>query len=74
VILVNTRKSVTRDCVVVARRADDGYVVKHVSRCGRKSLELSSFNSEYAPFTIDRLPGAIIGVVVARLVRDGGEA
>lgn len=71
VILVNTRKSVTRDCIVVARRAEDGYVVKHVTRCGKETLELSSFNSEYAPFTIERSPGSVVGVVVARLVRDG---
>ncbi|HEY7898693.1 MAG TPA: S24 family peptidase [Gemmatimonadaceae bacterium] len=76
VILVNPRKAVTRDCIVVARRADDGYengyVVKHVTRCGKSVLELSSFNSEYAPFTIERTPGAVVGVVVARLVRGGG--
>lgn len=72
VILVNTRQSVTRDCIVVARRADSGYVVKHVTRCSKAMLELSSFNSEYAPFTIDRVPGAIVGVVTARLVREGG--
>lgn len=72
VILVNTRKSVTRDCIVVARRTEHGYVVKHVTRCGKAMLELSSFNSEYAPFTIERSPGAIVGVVVAKLVRDAG--
>jgi SOS-response transcriptional repressor LexA len=71
VIVVDTRKPVTRDCIVVARRAEDGYVVKHVTRCGKQTLELSSFNSEYAPFTIERTPGAIVGVVVAKLVRDG---
>lgn len=72
VILVNTRKHVTRDCIVVARRAEDGYVVKHVTRCGKTTVELSSFNREYAPFTIERSPGAIVGVVVAKLVRGGG--
>lgn len=71
VILVNTRKPVTRDCIVVARRAEDGYVVKHVTRCGRGALELSSFNSAYEPFVIDRVPGSVVGVVVAKLVRDG---
>lgn len=72
VILVSARKPVTLDCIVVARRADDGYVVKHVTRRDRTKLELSSFNKEYAPFDIERTPGAIIGVVVARLVRDEG--
>lgn len=70
VILVNTRKPVTRDCIVVARRAENGYVVKHVTRCGRAALELSSFNSAYEPFVIDRVQGAVVGVVVAKLVRD----
>ena len=70
VILVNTRKAVTRDCMVVARRAENGYVVKHVTKCGRAALELSSFNSAYEPFVIDRVPGAVVGVVIAKLVRD----
>jgi len=72
VILVNTRKPVTRDCMVVARRAEDGYVVKHVTRCGRAELELSSFNNAYEPFVIERAPGTVVGVVIAKLVRDGG--
>jgi len=72
VILVNVRKPVTLDCIVVARRAEDGYVVKHVTRCDRARLELSSFNREYAPFEIERRPGAIVGVVVAKLVRGAG--
>jgi SOS-response transcriptional repressor LexA len=71
VILVNTHSTVTRDSIVVARRADDGYVVKHVTRCGRAELELSSFNPEYAPFVIERGQGVIVGVVVARLARSG---
>jgi SOS-response transcriptional repressor LexA len=70
VILVSTRKPVSRDCIVVARRAEDGYVVKHVTRCGRATLELSSFNSAYTPFVIERTRGAIVGVVVAKLVRE----
>jgi SOS-response transcriptional repressor LexA len=73
VILVNTQRPVARDCLVVARHGEDGYVVKHVTRCGKAVLELSSFNREYAPFTIERSPGVVIGVVVARLER-GGES
>jgi SOS-response transcriptional repressor LexA len=72
VILVNTRKAVTLDCIVVARRSENGYVVKHVTRCGKAEIELSSFNSEYSPFTIERSPGVIVGVVIARLARGGG--
>jgi SOS-response transcriptional repressor LexA len=74
VILVNTQRSVARDCLVVARHGEDGYVVKHVTRCGKTALELSSFNTEYAPFTIERSPGVVIGVVVARLEHGGIEA
>ncbi len=74
VLLINTQRPVARDCVVVARRGENGYVVKHVTRCGKVSLELSSFNTEYAPFTIERTQDAIVGVVIARLDRDGGES
>lgn len=74
VLLINTQRPVARDCVVVARRGENGYVVKHVTRCGRTSLELSSFNREYAPFTIERTQDAIVGVVVAKLDRNGGDS
>jgi len=69
VIIVDPRRRVTRDALVVARRPDDGYVVKYVSRLTRPALELSSFHSAYPPFTIARVTGSIVGVVVARLRR-----
>lgn len=69
VLVVDPRRRVTRDVLVVARRPDDGYVVKYVSRLTRGALELSSFNTAYAPFAIARVEGAVIGVVVARLRR-----
>jgi SOS-response transcriptional repressor LexA len=69
VLVVDPRRRVTRDVLVVARRPDDGYVVKYVSRLTRGALELSSFNTAYEPFTIARVEGAIVGVVVARLRR-----
>ncbi len=72
VILVSARKPVLPDSIVVARRGEDGYVVKYVTQCDRRKLELSSFNREYAPFEIERRPGAIIGVVVAKLVSEVG--
>ena len=71
VILVSARKPVTLDSIVVARRAEDGYVVKHVTMCEKAKLQLSSFNREYTPFVIERSPGTIIGVVIAKLVREG---
>lgn len=74
VILVDTRLRVRRDVIAVARRSDEGYVVKHVSRCTTRLLELSSLNPVYPPFTIARDPAAIIGVVVALLTREGKEA
>lgn len=67
VILVDTRLRVRRDVIAVARRPDEGYVVKHVSRCTARELELSSFNPAYLPFTIARDPATIMGVVVALL-------
>jgi SOS-response transcriptional repressor LexA len=66
VILVQPRAKVTRDSVIVARRPEDGYVVKHVARVGRAVLELASLNPAYAPFTVARDPGSVVGVVVAR--------
>lgn len=68
-ILVDTRAPVDRDTVVVARRPEDGYVVKYVSRLTRVTMELSSFNAEYAPFTIARDRNTVVGVVAARLTR-----
>lgn len=74
VILVDTHMQVRRDVVAVARRSDDGYVVKHVSRCTGGLLELSSLNPAYPPFTIARDPAAIIGVVVAVLTHEGRDS
>lgn len=69
VIVVDPHASLAEHSVIVARRPEDGYVVKYVSRLTRRTMELSSFNAEYAPFTITRRPGAFVGSVVARLTR-----
>ncbi|MGI8508417.1 MAG: S24 family peptidase [Gemmatimonadaceae bacterium] len=69
-ILIDTRTPVTRGAIVVARRPEDGYVVKYVSRLSRSTMELSSFNAEYKPFTIARDQNSVVGVVAARLARD----
>lgn len=66
-ILVDTRAKLAEDSIVVARRPEDGYVVKYVSRLTRAMMELSSFNAEYSPFTIARDRDAVVGVVAARL-------
>jgi len=67
VILVQPRAKVIRDSVIVARRLEDGYVVKHVARVGRTEWELASLNPAYAPFTIARDPALVVGTVIARL-------
>jgi phage repressor protein C with HTH and peptisase S24 domain len=67
VILVSPHVKLARDSVIVARRPDEGYVVKHVARLGRTELELASLNPAYPPFTIARRPELIVGTVVGRL-------
>lgn len=69
VIIVDPQTTPAEHTVVVARRPDDGYVVKYVSRLTRRVMELSSFNAEYEPFTVTRRPGTFVGTVVARLTR-----
>lgn len=69
VIVVDPQSAPTEHVVVVARRRDDGYVVKYVSKLSRRAMELSSFNVAYEPFSIMRTPGAFVGTVVARLTR-----
>ena len=73
VIIVDPQSTPMEHAVVVARRRDDGYVVKYVSKLTRRSMELSSFNVAYEPFSVMRTPGAFVGTVVARLTR-GGDA
>jgi SOS-response transcriptional repressor LexA len=52
--------------VVVARRPDDGYVVKQLGRVGRRELELRSLNAAFPPICVARRPGTILGTVVLR--------
>lgn len=73
-ILVDTRPRAVIDSIAVARRPEDGYVVKYVSRLTRATMELSSFNVEYAPFTIARSRDTVVGIVAARLTRDVAQA
>ncbi len=69
-ILIDPRQKVANDSIVVARRPEDGYVVKYVSRLSGRMMELSSFNADYTPFTIARDRNSVVGVVIARLMRD----
>lgn len=69
VIVVDPQSAPAEHAIVVARRRDDGYVVKYVSKLTRRSMELSSFNAAYDPFSVMRTPGSFVGTVVARLTR-----
>jgi hypothetical protein len=67
IVLVKLGPEAVRDTVVVARRPDDGYVVKRVGRVTPGQLELVSLNPEFpAPIIVDRDEGAVTGTVVLR--------
>ena len=66
VVLVKLGAEVARDTIVVARRPDDGYVVKRVGRVSPSTVELISLNPDYPPSTIERGEGTIAGTVLLR--------
>lgn len=66
VVLVSVGTSVRRDSMVVARRPEEGYVVKAVGRLSRRAIELRSLNPEFAAFSIPRDDALIVGTVVMR--------
>jgi len=66
VVLVSVGASVRRDSIVVARRPEEGYVVKAVGRLSRRAIELRSLNPEFATFSIPRENALIVGTVVMR--------
>ena len=63
-ILIKLDPELRRGAVVVARRPDDGYVVKRVSRVGPKVVELASLNAGYPPIRIPRRDELILGTVL----------
>ena len=63
-ILIKLDSEVRRGAVVVARRPDDGYVVKRVSRVGPKVVELASLNPGYPPIRIPRRDDLVLGTVL----------
>ena len=63
-ILVKLDPEVRRGAVVVARRPDDGYVVKRVARVGPKVVELASLNAGYPPIRIPRRDDLVLGTVL----------
>ena len=66
VVLVSVGAAVRRDSIVVARRPEEGYVVKAVGRLSRRAIELRSLNPEFATFSIPRENALIVGTVVMR--------
>lgn len=66
VVLIRIGSEIARDAIVVARRPDDGYVVKRVGRVSPASIELLSLNPEFEPLLIERGEGTVAGTVVLR--------
>jgi SOS-response transcriptional repressor LexA len=66
VVLVSVGATVRRESIVVARRPEEGYVVKAVGRLSRRAIELRSLNPEFAAFSIPRDDALIVGTVVMR--------
>ena len=66
IVAVKLGPRVRRETVVVARTADDGYVVKYVGEVRRNAIQLMSLNPRYAPIWISRDQHAVLGTVVWR--------
>jgi SOS-response transcriptional repressor LexA len=66
VILVQLDAVPAVDDLVVARRPDEGFVVKRVASLTSKRIELASFNDAYEPVTVRRDPTTVLGTVIAR--------
>jgi phage repressor protein C with HTH and peptisase S24 domain len=69
VILVQLDTPPAVDDLIVARRPDQGFVVKRVASLTNREIELASLNSEYAPVIVRRAPTAVLGTVIARFRR-----
>lgn len=66
VVAVKIGPKVRRDTVIVARQADDSYVVKRVGEVRGNAIQLTSLNPRYPPFWITRENNAVLGTVVWR--------
>ena len=66
VVLVKLGSEIARGAVVVARRPEDGYVVKRVGAIGEREVELTSLNAAFAPVRIPRDERLVVGTVVLR--------
>ena len=65
-ILVKLGVALRRGAIVVARRPDDGYVVKRVARIGPRVVELASLHPGYGAIRIPRRDDLILGTVIMR--------
>jgi hypothetical protein len=65
-ILVKLGVALRRGAIVVARRPDDGYVVKRVGRIGPRVVELTSLHPGFGAIRIPRRDDLILGTVIMR--------
>ena len=66
VVLVRLGPEVARGAVIVARRPEDGYVVKRVGTIGEREMELTSLNPRFPAVRIPRDERLVVGTVVLR--------
>ena len=64
VVLVRLGPDIARGAVIVARRPEDGYVVKRVNAIGERGVELTSLNPSYPAVRIPRDERLVVGTVV----------
>jgi phage repressor protein C with HTH and peptisase S24 domain len=72
IVLVKLGPTVAGDAVIVARRPDEGYVVKRVGKIRRTKVELLSLNPDFPPLLIPRREHLIVGTVLLRWCAHGG--
>ena len=65
-VLVRVGPKLARGSLVVARKPDDGYVVKQIGAVTEREVELLSFNPAYSPMHIARDTRLVVGTVVLR--------
>jgi SOS-response transcriptional repressor LexA len=72
IVLVKLGPTVVGGTVIVARRPDEGYVVKRVGKIRRTGVELLSLNPDFPPLLIPRREHLIVGTVLLRWCAHGG--
>jgi SOS-response transcriptional repressor LexA len=72
VVLVKLGPRIASDTIIVARRPNEGYVVKRVGKIRRTSVELLSLNPDFPPLLIPRREHLIVGTVLLRWCAHGG--